>query len=231
MIEYKYIKVGDIICTPIDQVYNASIGATSGVKLNVKVPAGVVYSSSNLSKGNYNAIENYWQINTLKKNESVQGSICWLVYDDCLAPFDFEFTISTEAGKACINDNLSKLCLTIDGLTNCETNLYKPVKWIYNDYDLGLHDQTIIAYANNSSIDITLPKASDVFLSAKSAGSDWDVTVLDLTNPVRLVAPEGVKIIDKSSIDDATNIFDFTLIGQTVFIQSIGTHYLVKYAV
>jgi len=226
-IDYKYLSVGDTVCTPIERVFNSSIGAVSGAKIRVTVPPGVFFKSANLSKGAYNTLENYWDLGTLRKNQFENGNICWTVGNDCLLPYTFTFDVFTDSGAACINNDLKSLCIKIDALSDCRVNLYKRITEINVDHTIRFYEDTILVNAINNPITLTLPEPNTVYNYATQGGTQWYIKILNLDNPVTLVTPSG-KIVDMSTIGDSINTYEFTLVGQTVLIQSTGTNYIIK---
>ncbi|MCO6499657.1 MAG: hypothetical protein J5I47_04660 [Vicingus serpentipes] len=228
-IEYKFICVDDIIYTPIPRVYNESLGAATGVYVQVYPPEGVTYHSSNFSTGYFDPIGKAWLLGTMKKNATENGEIGWKVLDDCKVPFKFTFKVGSTQGNVCMDDGTSEFCVNVDGLTPCIVNLFTPTRSIYSDYQIQLFDQLLLVYATTNPITLTLPDSMAAWRELKKGGNSFEIRIMDLTNPVVLTTGDvNVKIVDKSLITDANEFFNFTLVGQSLKVQSIGNHYITK---
>lgn len=231
IINKKLICIDDKIETLIESVINKSLQAVSDIRVQVAVPPGVEYVSSNLGQGTYNSSSNIWTIGTMTKGQSFSGDIIWKVTDDCLAPFKFTFTLSSSSSSVCIGDTNSH-CILIDGITKCQLDRYKGIRTIVFDETLALTDYTILADASSLPVNITLPPPADVYKvfpdnTCNNGGKEYHIKVIDLTNPVTLTTPSG-KIVDFSTIANATATYSFSLVGQTVVLHSNGENYFIK---
>lgn len=232
LIEERLICIGDKICTPIEQILNKTLSAVPGVNLLVKVPTGVIFSSQNLGQGVFNSVTNVWTIGTMTPGQVIFGELCWEVTDDCQAPFKFTFTLNAESDAVCLLSDENEYCVVVDGLTGCDSSTFKPIKTIVSDYITDLIDYTILIDASLNPVTITLLRPIDAYRlrtdnSKKSGGKEYQFKVIDLTNAVIIQTPDG-KIVDFSTPSAATNTYNFSLIGQTILLQSDGTNYYVK---
>lgn len=234
LINEKLICTGDKIYTLIEAVTNKSLQTVTDIQVEVTPPPGVVYSSSNLAQGTYNSAENIWTIGTMTKGQTFSGEIAWKVTDDCLAPFKFDFRLTSAGPNVCINSGSGGFCIIIDGITKCLIDTYKRIKTInvQEDATLDLTDYTVLVDGSGMAINVTLPAPADAYRtfpdnSCNDGGKEYYIKVIDLTNPVTITTPSG-KIVSFSTIADALDTFTFSLVGQTIIIHSNGENYFIK---
>ena len=232
LVNEKLICTGDRICTLVESVTNKSLTAVTGVQIQVTPPPGVSYASSNLDQGTYSSSTNTWTIGTMTKGQYLSGEICWTVDDDCLAPFKFNFSLSAGSSSVCIVDSKKDYCIIIDGITKCEIDTFKGIRTITMDETLTLVDHTILANGAYEAVNITLPAPSAAYKifpenMCVNGGKEYHIKVIDLTNAVTITTPSG-KIVDFSTIADASDTYNFSLVGQTVTRHSNGENYFIK---
>ena len=111
------IYTGQTICVPVDEVKNNSgVTATDVIVKLDKVPDGLSFSSTNLTKGTYDENSRIWSIGSLTPLQVISGLFCFTVTDDSKAPFQLNFTVGLSEFCDTCDDN-NKYCATVDGLT------------------------------------------------------------------------------------------------------------------
>jgi len=228
----KLICTGDKIYTLIESVQNKSLSAVSDVIIQVDPPPGVSYVSANLQQGIYNSSSNQWIVGTMVRGQVLSGEIIWKVDDDCRAPFKFNFKVTTGGTHVCLQNSTNTYCIIIDGLTKCVLDTYRGIKTVNSDTVLTITDHTVLVDASASAVTITLPKPSDTYRvfpenECLDGGKEYNIKVIDLSNSVTIITPEG-KIVDFSTIADASSSYEFTLVGQTIKVHSNGQNYFIK---
>lgn len=219
----EFICIGDVIYTSIDYVINnGKTGTTANVEITI--PIGVKYSSSNFTHGIYNKTDNVWEVGYLKPGEYASGVIGWEVTNDCAEPFKFDFIANSGNDNVCIDSTTNTSCVTIKGTTYCKVHAYMPIKEIYEDYTLELPDYRLLVFAEDDTIEITLPNPSTFYNKNKNSGSEWYIKIMNLDNPVKLIS--DYKIVASSTLEDAGYEYDFALPGQTISIQATENYYI-----
>ncbi|MCA9397880.1 hypothetical protein KC573_03545 [candidate division WWE3 bacterium] len=226
-IDYEFISPGDLICTPIDSVFNSSGTTVDDVKVVIDVPDGVVFDSYNVTQGLYNSLNNEWQIGTMRVNQTVSGVICWRVTDDCLAPYKFDLIAVSAGGSLCIGEeDLNSGCIVVKGLTTCQVTAKKRIITITDDYTITSQDRTILLDASVSPIVVTLPPASMFYSSSKSSGHEWEFKVIDFNNSIEIESTS--KLLDNTNLAGASTSYSFGAVGEWIKIQSAGSFYVIK---
>lgn len=222
-----YICKGSILSTPLGSILNPASTSVADVYVQVYKPNGVIFHDAQLPVGYYNADTNQWKIGTMEAKKQLKAAnFEWEVTDDCYAPFTFTFVVK---GGPCVNSS-DEVCVKIDGPTQCQINLRKPVFEVFYDYTVDLRDDTILINASIGDIEITLPDPDLAYIvnqsnPNKSGGSQFEFIITDLTNSVTIKTPDG-KIVSYSTLADATDEVSATLVGQTFsFIAFDGNYY------
>lgn len=116
-----FIKCGDTIHIPIENICNLSKVPATGVEVYFDTPSGLTFLTANLPQGSYDEVTGIWTIGTLYPGQVLtpDATIFYQVEDDCLAPFRWDITIgSTDACEECLENN--SYCVKVDGLTCCD---------------------------------------------------------------------------------------------------------------
>ena len=130
-------KTDTEFCLFVDNIGNDSDTNIDDVIIRVDVPAGVVYSGTdNLEQGSYDSGSSIWNVGTLIKNTTIQGTICFKVTDPTAAPYSFTFTIETPDGCSGCNDDL-QFCIIADGMSCADVQSCATVNYSTTEQDTG----------------------------------------------------------------------------------------------
>jgi len=228
-INKKFICIGDVICVPFDNITNlpTSLATALNVSIGISYDESVLqYLSHDLTKGGYDPATKKWIVDTLVPGESVAGDFCFTVIDDCTFPTKVTATI--EDGE-CVVSNQNTYCVNIDGLSPCQLDAlnYKPINTtVTENYTMNVKDYTVYIDASINDVIVTLPPPHETWSSVKG-GREYYIGNIDLTNLASVITLSG-KIVDHSTVADASSAYIFTIPGQTIILQSDGTNYHVK---
>lgn len=225
-IDKRFLCKGSEFCFPLGAILNNSLFTANNVTVTFDLPSGIEYSSSNLQgKGSYNTNTNVWTIPTLASGQMAFSDFCWIVTNDCLAPFKFVITVGS-TDVCFVSSNQKTECYVIEALTCCDTDNcdYEEQIEISSSYAVQLTNRYIKVNASTKAITIIMPEPSDAYNTAKGGGLAFHFRISDLTNPVKIITPSG-KIVDMSLEADASDEFNFSLVGQRLTLVSNGTNY------
>ena len=226
-----YFTVGTVFCVDLTGDYaikNSGPGFAQNVIATITYPAAIRFSpgASSVSKGVLNETTSKWSLGSLFANEYGEGSFCFEVIDDCLAPFNITFTVASDACECNIENN--SICINANGVSCCNVQDCfgsLSIQTITDEtYQHLITDDILLIDASLNTVDITLTSPASMI----SAGyyKSVKIKVIDLSNAVTITTPSG-KIVDNTDIATATNTYSFSLTGEAIDLVTDGTNYFV----
>lgn len=113
------VYLGKQVCVQIEEVKNTGTIPAQDTYVEVTLPDGVSFDVANLPIGTYDVVTNRWNLGTILPSQQYTGELCFLITDECLSSFKFEFKV----GSSSTCDSCAVLgiqCIILQGQSCCE---------------------------------------------------------------------------------------------------------------
>lgn len=228
--DIDFIELNDTFCIDLDGdwiIKNKGPGLAQNVQVSLTLPSGISIqpSGSTVSKGTFDEMGLVWSVGSLLKNETATASFCFQVDDDCTAPWQIDFDLTSDACDCQLNNN--SVCAQVKGLACCDVsdcldNIYRSIRTITADDTALSTDHTVLIDAVDNTVTLTLPTPASAYNPTKDYGLMYLVKVIDNTYQATITTPSG-KIVNDTTIDGLKSTGTLTLTGQPLDVAATGT--------